>query len=186
MNRRDFVACAVGAIPWLAAAREAEVGQPGLAIVVRAGTALADDVLKLGDRSRMHFKVRGGETQGGALILEHRELRRFGPPRHLHFAQDEWFYPLAGTFLFEVGEERFELHPGDFLFAPRGVPHVWMHVEEEQGRVMVGFHPAGAMEDFFRKFTAGGALPTPEALPELFAAHGMKIVGPPLTASAAR
>jgi len=164
-------------------AQEHESDKPGRAVVVRAGHSLADEVLQLGDRSFLHIKVGSRETQGGALVVEQSQLRRFGPPRHVHFEQDEWFYPLHGTFVVEVGDERHVLHPGDFLFAPRGVPHVWMHAEDEPGRALIGFQPAGKMEAFFRKFTKGGVMPSNEELPALFLEHGMKIVGPPLQAA---
>lgn len=135
--------------------------------------------MRLSDRSLLCIK--SCEPRDDApLIIEQSELRRFGPPRHVHFHQDEWFYPLAGTYLVEIGEQKFELHPGDFLFAPRGVPHVWKHVEDEPGRLLVGFEPAGKMLAFFRRFTRGGVLPAAEELPEIFSDHGMKIVGPPL------
>ena len=26
-----------------------------------------------------------------------------GPPRHVHFEQDEWFYVIKGDYVFEVG-----------------------------------------------------------------------------------
>lgn len=147
---------------------------------------MADETLHLGDRSLLHIKASTAATQGRTLIIEQTQLKRFGPPRHLHFEQDEWFYPLAGTFLIEVGEDRFELNPGDFLFAPRAVPHVWMHAEEEPGRILIGFEPAGTMELFFRKFAKGGPMPSQEELPALFLEHGMKIVGPPLAVSGHR
>jgi quercetin dioxygenase-like cupin family protein len=180
MNRRDFVALAAGLIPMAAMAQEGDSRRPGQAMVVRAGHSLADEVLQLGDRSFLHFKVTTRETDGNGLIIEQSQIRRFGPPRHVHFEQDEWFYPLEGTFIVEVGEGRYELHPGDFLFAPRAVPHAWKHVEEEAGRMLIGFQPAGTMEAFFRKFTKGGVMPTVEELPALFLEHGMKVVGPPL------
>lgn len=173
----------VGALPLLALAEKPPAGALGRAHVVRAGRSIGEEVLQLGDRSFLHFKIGSEQTQGASLLIEQAQLRRFGPPRHLHFEQDEWFYPLEGTFRIEVGDEKFELKPGDLLFAPRGVPHVWMHVEEEPGRMLVAFQPAGRMEAFFRKFTKGGVLPAKEELPALFLEHGMKMVGPPLSAS---
>jgi hypothetical protein len=35
--------------------------------------------------------------------------------------------------------------PGDSLFAPRRVPHVWAHVGEGRGSILVAFTPAGKM-----------------------------------------
>jgi quercetin dioxygenase-like cupin family protein len=180
MNRRAFVGTAVGAMPMLMFGKTPSAQSPGKPHLVRAGASAGGDVLQLGDRSFLHFKVGSAQTGGAQLLIEQSQLRRFGPPRHVHFEQDEWFYPLEGTFRIDVGEEEFELKPGDFLFAPRGVPHVWKHLEEEPGRMLVAFLPAGKMESFFRRFTQGGAMPAQKDLPALFAEHGMQVVGPPL------
>lgn len=104
-----------------------------------------------------------------------------GPPRHLHLAQDEWFYAREGTFAFEVGDQKFTLKPGDSLFAPRMVPHVWAHVGDAPGTLLLAVQPAGTMEEFFRKSVRMPTLPTPEQANAMFAAHGMKVVGPPLS-----
>jgi mannose-6-phosphate isomerase-like protein (cupin superfamily) len=180
MNRRAFLSCAAGAVPALQSFAAQPSAEPGKARLVRAGQSADGETWQLGDRSFLHLKLSCEDSERAPLIVEQSQLRRFGPPRHLHFQQDEWFYPLAGTFHIEVGTERFELRPGDFLFAPRNVPHVWMHIEDEPGGMLVGFEPAGKMLAFFRRFTAGGALPSPGELPALFREHGMQIVGPPL------
>ena len=36
------------------------------------------------------------------LLIENRFDGPGGPPRHLHYAQDEWFYALLGDFTFET------------------------------------------------------------------------------------
>ncbi|HLI90897.1 MAG TPA: cupin domain-containing protein [Ktedonobacteraceae bacterium] len=112
------------------------------------------------------------------FILENTFLARGGPARHLHHDQDEWFYILEGEFQFEVGVERFRLHPGDSLLAPRRIPHVWAFVGEGQGRVLVAFFPAGKMEAFFREVTRENAMPPQD--PALWRAYGMELLGPPL------
>jgi len=179
MNRRTFLSGSAGALPGIVNAVEQSGIGTSRAILVRAGQSLGGEIWQLADRSFLHLKLNAGNGEG-PLIVEQSQLRRFGPPRHMHPNQDEWFYPLVGTYLIEVGEERFELLPGDFLFAPRGLPHVWMHVEEEPGRLLIGFEPAGKMVGFFRRFTAGGVLPRPEEMPALMAEDGMKFIGPPL------
>jgi mannose-6-phosphate isomerase-like protein (cupin superfamily) len=54
------------------------------------------------------------------------DRRGSGPPKHYHEAQDEWFYCLAGEYLFEVGDERFRLAAGESALAPRRVPHAFL------------------------------------------------------------
>ena len=78
----------------------------------------------------------------------------------------------------EVGQERVRLQPGDSLLAPRQVPHVWAHVGEGRGRILIAFMPAGQMEAFFREVTKANAMPPQD--PALWRAHGMELLGPPL------
>jgi quercetin dioxygenase-like cupin family protein len=112
------------------------------------------------------------------FILENTFLAKGGPARHLHYEQEEWFYILEGAFQFEVGTERFHLHPGDSLLAPRQVPHVWAFVGEARGRILIAFLPAGKMEAFFRVVTRANAMPPQD--PGVWRAHGMELLGPPL------
>ena len=127
--------------------------------------------------STIQFKV-AGQGSDGLFVLENTFHAKGGPARHLHFDQDEWFYVVAGEFLMEVGNERFALHPSDALLAPRNVPHVWAYVGDATGRILVTFMPAGKMEAFFREVTKANAMPP--LGPELWRAHGMELLGPPL------
>jgi quercetin 2,3-dioxygenase len=112
------------------------------------------------------------------LIIENTFSEKGGPAKHLHYDQDEWFYVIKGEFLFEVGPEKFRLHPGDSLLAPRKVPHVWASTGDISGRILIGFMPAGKMEAFFREVTQANAMPPQD--PELWRTHGMELLGPPL------
>ena len=127
--------------------------------------------------STLAFKVTS-PNPGDLFILENTFLAKGGPARHLHYDQEEWFYILEGAFLFEVGADRFQLHPGDSLLAPRKVPHVWAFVGEARGRILIAFLPAGQMEAFFREVTRANAMPPQD--PALWRAHGMELLGPPL------
>jgi mannose-6-phosphate isomerase-like protein (cupin superfamily) len=131
--------------------------------------------------STIEFKVTPHESSD-LLILENVFHARGGPARHLHYDQDEWFYVLEGAFLMEVGEQRARLSAGDSLLAPRRVPHVWAHVGEGRGRILVTFSPAGKMEAFFREVTKAHAMPPQD--PALWQAHGMELLGPPLALDA--
>jgi quercetin dioxygenase-like cupin family protein len=127
--------------------------------------------------SAIQFKVTPKES-GGLLILENTFHAKGGPARHLHYEQDEWFYTVEGEFVIEVGQQRFQLHPGDSLLAPRNVPHVWAFVGEGRGRILITFMPAGQMEAFFREVTKANAMPPQD--PALWRSHGMELLGPPL------
>ncbi len=123
------------------------------------------------------FKVATEDTHGSLFLIEHDNLNKGGPPRHFHPDQDEWFYVMQGELLVEIGEERMRLHAGDSVIAPRKVPHVWAFVGETPGAMLVGWTPAGKMEAFFREITKVEHIPQNA---ELFHAHGMEMVGPPL------
>lgn len=128
--------------------------------------------------SQIDFKVVPQDNSSGVLILENSFQGRGGPPRHFHFDQDEWFYALEGEFIFEVGQEKYRLLPGDSLLAPRKAPHVWAHTGGGNGKILISFLPAGKMEAFFRNFMTGNVQPPTD--PEIWRAHGMELLGPPL------
>ena len=146
------------------------------ALWVAAGEDRFDEQRGLGI-STIAFKV-SPQDSGGLFILENTFQAKGGPARHLHYDQDEWFYAVEGEFIVEVGPERIRLNPGDSLLAPRQVPHVWAHVGDSRGRILIAFMPAGQMEAFFREVTKANAMPPQD--PELWRAHGMELLGPPL------
>jgi mannose-6-phosphate isomerase-like protein (cupin superfamily) len=127
--------------------------------------------------SRIDFKLT--TEDGRILVLENNFTERGGPARHLHHDQDEWFYAVEGEFIVEVGQERLRLRPGDSLLAPRKLPHVWAFVGGARGRILIAFTPAGKMEAFFREVTKSNAMAPQD--PELWRAHGMELLGPPLS-----
>jgi mannose-6-phosphate isomerase-like protein (cupin superfamily) len=150
---------------------------PGALLRVPAGVDRFGEQRSLGI-STIDFKLTSQDSQG-VLVLENTFHARGGPARHLHYDQDEWFYILEGDFVFEVGAERCTLRPGDSLLAPRRLPHVWAYVGDARGRILVTFLPAGAMEAFFREVTKANAMPPQD--PALWHAHGMELLGPPLS-----
>jgi quercetin dioxygenase-like cupin family protein len=148
------------------------------ALAVPAGTDRFGEQRGMGI-STTTFKVAEQDAGGGLFVLEQTFRARGGPARHLHYDQDEWFFALQGEFVVEVAGERTELRPGDSLLAPRRVPHVWAFIGDAPGRILVAFTPAGAMEAFFRAVTKANAMPPQD--PELWRAHGMELLGPPLS-----
>lgn len=136
--------------------------------------------------SSIQFKVLPQDSNG-LFVIENTFHTKGGPARHLHYAQDEWFYALEGEFILEIGEERFSLQPGDSILAPRKVPHVWAYTGEpssntpgnSRGRILIAFMPAGKMEEFFREVTKANAMAPQD--PDLWRTHGMELLGPPLS-----
>lgn len=146
------------------------------AIFVAANTDLFQEHRGLGINT-IDFKV-VAQDGSGPLIMEMTIWEKGGPARHLHIDQDEWFYAIEGDFIVEVGAERFSLKPGDSLFAPRNVPHVWAYVGDSRGKLIIAFTPAGKMEGFFRETTKADAMPPQN--PALWSKYGMQLMGPPL------
>ena len=129
--------------------------------------------------SHLDFKVLTRETQGAVFIMENRNMLRGGPPRHVHYEQEEWFYFVEGSddVLLEIGDSKLRLKPGDSVLAPRNVPHVWAYLGLQPGRMLFAFTPAARIEGFFEEASK------PDAKvgdPGRFERHGMKVVGPPL------
>jgi quercetin dioxygenase-like cupin family protein len=125
-------------------------------------------------------KVSGSETDGELLLIENTSSSKGGPPRHLHHEQEEWFYVVEGEYVVEIGDQRHQLGPGDSIFAPRKISHVWAHVGDGTGRLLVAFRPAGEMEAFFEAMSQVEGVPSREELQGLFRSHGMEVSGPPL------
>lgn len=127
------------------------------------------------------IKLSSDDTGGELLVFQHANMARGGPPRHVHHAQDEWFYVVAGEFIAEIGNERFTMRAGDSLFAPRQVPHAWAHVGlPGTGTLITTVSPAGTFERFIRDTTLLPTQPSEQDMARTFQEHNMTVLGPPL------
>jgi len=178
LDRRSILKLVAGLplVPYSVLADEKE----SIVQLVEAGTDRTGQPHKAARaNSHLDFKVLTRETNGALFIMENRNMIRGGPPRHVHYEQEEWFYFVEGSdeVLMEVGETKLRLKPGDSVFAPRNVPHVWAYLGQQPGRMLFAFTPAARIESFFEETSK------PEAKvndPTRFERHGMKLVGPPL------
>jgi quercetin 2,3-dioxygenase len=57
---------------------------------------------------------------------------------HTHDRTDEWVFILAGSAVGEIGDERFEIRPGDFIGYPAGGPPHLMQAKSELTYLMGG------------------------------------------------
>lgn len=175
-----------------------------LPLIALASTVLAKIPFTDNTRPNKGFKVEGGhdrfeeelhimggqfnciisakDTLGDLCAFDTFRQEKGGPAFHYHTSQDEWFYNITGEFIVQVGEERFNLKPGDSLFAPRTIPHAFAKVNEGEAHMLVLFQPAGTMEDFFKQMRKFGSniADQEHLMKELFHTHGMEVVGPPL------
>lgn len=173
IERRTFLGIAMTALPLAVSGQK----RPAAAVHVPSGQDRSGAPKGLGI-SAIDYKVTAADSGGELLVIENTNRGKGGPARHLHVEQDELFYVLEGRYVIVVGEERFELQPGDSIFAPRQVPHVWAYVGDAVGRMLISFTPAGRMEAFFREVSKANAMPPQD--PTLWTAHGMELLGPPL------
>jgi len=142
--------------------------------IVPAGKGRSFDVLG-GDH--IVFKATGAETGGAFATLETTVPAGGGPPPHLHRNEDEAFYVISGDFEFTIDGETHTAGPGDFLFAPRGAPHVFRNTGDQAGVLLITVQPAG-FEHFVEAFAQipTNAPPDPVAMANLGAQFGIEFV----------
>jgi mannose-6-phosphate isomerase-like protein (cupin superfamily) len=132
-------------------------------------------------------RVSSDDSGGACSIFELGAPPRFGPPRHVHHREDEWYYILSGEFIFEVGSGRHHLATGSSIWLPRDIPHCWANEGKVDGKVILMCQPGG-FEKFFEEASQGPPLTSqdPAALQKLHALHakyGMELLGPPIFSS---
>jgi quercetin dioxygenase-like cupin family protein len=76
-------------------------------------------------RYGIDFVVKSSEIQAGsgATFLEYVTRKGEEPSNHTHNTEDEMFSVLDGEVTFHCGEDTFDVHPGGFIFLPRGIQH---------------------------------------------------------------
>jgi quercetin dioxygenase-like cupin family protein len=150
-------------------------------ILVKAGQDRFNNRKTVFGSFPIDFKVATQDSDSGLFIIENLNVTKGGgPPRHLHFDQDEWFYAVEGDYLLEIGGKPYELGSGDSIFAPRRIPHAWAFTGKGRGKIIVAFQPAGLMEAFFIAMANTKGAPSQSELAKLFSEYGMEITGPPL------
>ena len=91
LDRRSMlkVVAALSLVPHSALADEKD----STVHLVEAGTDRTGQPHKVA-RANTHLasKVLTRETNGALFIMENRNMVRGGPPRHIHYEQEEWFY----------------------------------------------------------------------------------------------
>jgi quercetin dioxygenase-like cupin family protein len=182
LGRRQFVEALV-AFPFGGAALSAQASSAPI-VKVAGGSGRANDIIQLPGGDRVHVKVSTHDS-GGALFMTEQpnERRGSGPPKHYHEDHDEWFYCLAGEYVVEIGDQRSRLRPGDSVLGPRRVPHAFVYDAAGPGRILIGFTPAGRIEQFFRDLEKRGEYfgnGSPEDKELAHRLYGIVNVGPPL------
>ncbi len=157
----------------------AEATASGKVVVTKPGeNRFAYTVLEL--RTGAACKLTNDDSAGACSLFELVVLPRTGPPRHVHHRQDEWYYVLAGEFLFEVGGVRYTLPVGGTIWAPREIPHVYANTSTTEGMVILLCQPGG-IENFFDAFVKGMMDKVSQAqMEQIHVRYGIEMLGPPL------
>ena len=181
MERRKFIATTAASIPAIAFGQKlsAKETRTNKGFVIKATESRFGEKTLLFGNSPNDIKVSQKDTDGKLTIFEYTGNVKGGPALHLHPHQDEIFFVVQGEYLFQVGDEKYNLKAGDIIFLPRAVAHAFAQLTET-GKMFFLFQPSGKMEDFFRLLGDPMFKPTPEEGAKISLEHGMKVVGPPL------
>jgi mannose-6-phosphate isomerase-like protein (cupin superfamily) len=121
------------------------------------------------DRGRV--LVFGQQTEGRYSLMEYVVAARpadapveFGP--HLHRQIEETFLVRRGALRFLLGEEVFDLGPGDCVRAPPGVRHGFANVSGAEVELLVSFHLGGFEELFVTHRSDQNPAPSPTGFME--------------------
>ena len=132
------------------------------------------------------IRATAADTGGQMTIIEMTEPPGTEAPLHVHHREDEGFFILEGSATIHVGDEAFEVGPGDYAFGPRDIPHRYT-VGDEGCRMLFICTPGGNFENVVLAMSepAGARTlpPPPEGAPDMdriaaiAEAHGCELLG---------
>jgi mannose-6-phosphate isomerase-like protein (cupin superfamily) len=126
------------------------------------------------------------ESTNGAFLFGEARLEPGvpAPGLHVHSQETESLYVVEGAMTVELGGERVELHPGDFMVLPVGIPHRFGNLTDRSVRVVAVVAPTG-IESFFKEeaayYSTLSGPPDPQRIAEMAAPYGLTLLGPPLS-----
>jgi mannose-6-phosphate isomerase-like protein (cupin superfamily) len=131
-----------------------------------------------GERARP--RLRRAQTGGQLALLDYGAPKSFGPPRHLHYNDDEIFVVLQGTIAIWTPLECRTTSPDDAVLLPKRQGHTWRAYGEDEVRFQVTVAP-GEFETFIELIAQRNlTLSDVREIAEAASAAGMNILGPPL------
>jgi quercetin dioxygenase-like cupin family protein len=139
--------------------------------------------LQSGPGRDLVFKVTGDDTGGAFDYFVVEVAPHGGPPLHVHHGQQESIHALEGRYKVRIGDEEHVLEEGGFALMPAGLPHAFLNLTGEPGRVVVVYTPGGGhrfYEDFGPVARSGTA--DRAEIAAVFERHDMTLLGPPLRA----
>lgn len=186
MKRNSFLKLTVSAIGALIAPVAAFTApifrRIGKGFFVSAGKDRGDAPIVLFEGDTFYTKISTGDTDGSIYVYESTRVKPGGPPLHVHYDQDEWWYVLQGEFMIKVGDQVYTAKAGDSVFGPRKIPHCFAKVGEGEAKMLMLFNPAGKMEAFFTAMSKGATKGmSADQNAQFRKDHGFEVVGPALT-----
>jgi mannose-6-phosphate isomerase-like protein (cupin superfamily) len=156
------------------------------AVVRQAGEG--DHVLQM--RACVSVKLPVSAAEGGRVsAAEFWMPAQFGPPLHIHHAEDEILQILEGTVRIVCGDADVIAGPGAFAYLPRGVPHTFWVQGNAPARMLAIFTPGGLEQMFTDSGEPTDAPQLPEGngirpggLEALTPQYNVEPIGPPLGA----
>jgi mannose-6-phosphate isomerase-like protein (cupin superfamily) len=118
----------------------------------------------MGELAIIH--VSGKETGGRFSLVELYATREGEVPLHVHHNEDEGFYIIEGEMTFYIGDRTVKGKAGDFVFAPKDMPHRYTVDNPGHARVLMTFSPAG-FEGFVRATSEPATSMTPPPVEEI-------------------
>ncbi|WP_143960212.1 cupin domain-containing protein [Litoribacter populi] len=140
----------------------------------------------LGELAIIH--TTGVETDGRYCMIELYATKEGSPPWHVHQREDEGFYVLEGELTVFVGDKTYKAKAGDYLLAPKGIPHTYTVDSPGYARVMLICSPAGFEEAVRQMSTPAESLEPPknedmeidyDKISSLAAQYGVEFVDAP-------
>ena len=126
----------------------------------------------------------------GTVVLEMTLPAGSSPPLHVHDELDDTWYILEGQMVVRCGGDDLLVGAGHWVSMPRGVPHTFRVVSDNDARILL-VHDNASFRDFIRDVGAPAearvvptnpAFPPMEELARIATAHDLRPMGPPLSA----
>jgi quercetin dioxygenase-like cupin family protein len=115
------------------------------------------------------IKTTAAQTGGQVTIIDVTNPPGFEAPLHVHHRDDEGFWILEGSATLKVGDTTIEASTGDYVFAPRDLPH--RYTVGDAGCRMLFIMVPGGMEDIVRATSQPAARltlpPPPDKEPDI-------------------
>jgi mannose-6-phosphate isomerase-like protein (cupin superfamily) len=129
---------------------------------------------------KIDVKLLSGDTGDRMTVVEQESEGGPGPPLHVHYESDEWFYVLQGEMVFEMDGKQHYADTGTSLLVPMGTPHRFSNIGAKPSRILFAYSPRNGMEKYFAEavaFRTANPNATREQVNVLWAKYKGKVLG---------